>query len=75
MAQTISQLGVTEAQIAERAYERWIARGCPISDGADDWFAARMELEGELAKPKRKSAKPKAPRKTTARKHDAMASL
>jgi hypothetical protein len=38
---------VSDAQIAVRAHQRWVARGCPISDGTDDWFAARGELEAE----------------------------
>ena len=36
-----------EALIAERAYFRWLSRNCPITDGTDDWFAARAELERE----------------------------
>jgi Protein of unknown function (DUF2934) len=39
-----------EQQIAARAYERWMRRGCPSGDGAEDWFAARAELEAELAR-------------------------
>jgi hypothetical protein len=42
-------------RIAERAYARWQARGCPISDGLDDWFAAQAELERE--RPKRARSK------------------
>lgn len=48
MAATKHRMDVPDAQIAVRAYQRWIARGRPISDGADDWFAARTELEAEL---------------------------
>jgi hypothetical protein len=40
---------VTQKQIAVRAYERWVGRGAPDTDGRDDWFAARAELEAELA--------------------------
>jgi hypothetical protein len=39
-------LAPTESMIAERAYSRWLARGCPISDGREDWFAAQAELQG-----------------------------
>ena len=39
-----------EQQIAMRAHQRWIRRGCPQSDGAEDWFAARAELEEEQAR-------------------------
>jgi hypothetical protein len=41
------RIQLPDTEIATRAYERWIARGCPISDGKDDWFAARSELEAE----------------------------
>jgi hypothetical protein len=37
----------SEHLIAERAYTLWQARGCPISDGREDWFAAQAELSGE----------------------------
>ena len=39
-----------ESMIAERAYNRWIARGCPLSDGLEDWFAAQAELQAETPK-------------------------
>lgn len=35
---------ITEASIAERAYHRWLARGRPVGDGREDWFAAQAEL-------------------------------
>lgn len=35
---------VSEEEIARRAYELWQARGCPASDGSEDWEAARAEL-------------------------------
>ena len=38
---------LSERLIAERAYTRWQARGCPISDGREDWFAAQAELSAE----------------------------
>jgi hypothetical protein len=46
------QQRIHESSIAERAYERWVARGCPSSDGLEDWFAAQRELEREGAKPR-----------------------
>lgn len=49
MSQAKHRIDVTDAQIAVRAYERWVGRGCPLSDGTDDWFAARTEIEAELA--------------------------
>jgi hypothetical protein len=36
-----------EELIAARAYERWLRRGRPAGDGAEDWFAARAEIEAE----------------------------
>jgi hypothetical protein len=34
--------------IAVRAYEKWQQRGCPMGqNSAQDWFAARQELEQE----------------------------
>ena len=63
MARSNDRMQISDAQIAVLAYERWMARGCPITDGADDWFAARNTLEAELTKP----APRVAPRKTTKR--------
>ena len=34
----------SEIEIAQRAYQRWLARGCPQGDGREDWFAAEAEL-------------------------------
>jgi hypothetical protein len=39
---------VTDAEIAERAYGIWLARGCPAGDGREDWFAARALLLAEM---------------------------
>ena len=37
-----------EELIARRAYEKWQRRGCPMGqDAAQDWYAARAELEQE----------------------------
>lgn len=37
-----------EELIAERAYEKWVNRGCPMGqDGEQDWYAAKDELEQE----------------------------
>jgi hypothetical protein len=35
---------VSHDEIARRAYEIWQSRGCPPSDGAEDWQAAKAEL-------------------------------
>jgi hypothetical protein len=51
------QTRVTESTIATRAYAKWVARGCPSSDGLEDWFAAQSELELETRKSGARSAK------------------
>jgi hypothetical protein len=43
--------------IAQRAYARWLARGCPTTDGLEDWFAAQTELEREHGKPTARTAR------------------
>ena len=47
---TARLISLTPNTIAERAYLKWQARGCPASDGLEDWFAAQSELERERAK-------------------------
>ena len=42
-----SVTAVSEHEIAERAYLKWQARGCPIGDDMRDWFEARQELVQE----------------------------
>jgi hypothetical protein len=42
-----ASMEIGDAEVAVRAYERWMGRGCPISDGTEDWIAARHELEAE----------------------------
>lgn len=46
---------LTDANIAERAYFRWLSRDCPQTDGTEDWFAARAELELEQRQPARRT--------------------
>ena len=41
---------VSEDEIARRAYEIWQARGCPATDGNEDWQAARAQLLAERVK-------------------------
>ena len=48
---------LTPDTIAERAYLKWQARGCPVSDGREDWFAAQSELELERAQHARRAPK------------------
>lgn len=60
MTMTNESVDSVEQRIAVRAYEMWMGRGAPISDGKDDWFAARMEIEAELAMTSASPAKRKA---------------
>jgi len=34
--------------IARRAYNRWLARGCPTGTALQDWLGAEAEVEEEL---------------------------
>jgi hypothetical protein len=43
---TTTQRKIRQEEIARRAYEIWQARGCPASDGSEDWQAAEAELLG-----------------------------
>ena len=56
-ARSVSSRLPSEQTIAERAYGLWQARGCPWSDGREDWFAAQAELMSEGSKPKARVAK------------------
>ncbi len=33
--------------VAQRAYEKWQRRGCPVGDDQHDWYAAQAEIELE----------------------------
>ena len=59
MVQTKKKImSLADELIAVRAYERWMGRGCPVSDGTEDGLAARSELESELyQKPQRSAAR------------------
>jgi hypothetical protein len=41
----------SDQQVAARAYEKWLARGCPIGDDLRDWFEAEQELRGAQSRP------------------------
>jgi len=41
---TTSKQIVSDDEIARRAYEIWQSRGCPPSDGSQDWQTAKAEL-------------------------------
>ena len=45
-----SEPQVSEDEIARRAYEIWQARGCPATDGSEDWQAALKQLSAERVK-------------------------
>jgi hypothetical protein len=51
------QQRASESTIAARAYAKWLARGCPASDGLEDWFAAQTELERESSQSPKRVAK------------------
>ena len=36
--------GVSPAEIAEAAYQRWVERGCPQGSAEEDWLEAEKEL-------------------------------
>lgn len=38
---------VTGDAVAQRAFELWMLRGCPIGSPEVDWFEAEAELEEE----------------------------
>ena len=61
----VNSESISEQQIAVRAFERWMGRGAPASDGVEDWLAARCELEAELGtspRVRRSATKAKSPR-------------
>lgn len=47
-----SETSIEQEKIAKRAFERWQQRGCPLWDDAEDWFAAKRELEAEARESK-----------------------
>jgi hypothetical protein len=36
---------VTEQEVADLAYQRWVERGCPLGSPEEDWFNAERELQ------------------------------
>ncbi len=38
---------ISEAAIAQRAYEIWESNGCPDGDGSENWEAAKQQLMAE----------------------------
>ena len=42
---TASTIGLDQPAIAARAYQLWLARGCPNGSPEEDWFRAEQELQ------------------------------
>jgi hypothetical protein len=50
--QTAASSGVPQYdEIANRAYELWERRGCPIGSPEEDWIRAEEELQGRRQEP------------------------
>jgi hypothetical protein len=41
---------VPHERIAQRAYEKWMKRGCPHGTDVQDWIEAERELVAEIAR-------------------------
>ena len=41
----------TFERIAQRAYEKWLNRGCPHDSATQDWLEAEAELTAEMSRP------------------------
>ncbi len=54
---------ISEAAIAQRAYEIWESRGCPDGDGSENWEAAKEQLiaENQLAEAPTESGRGRGP--------------
>lgn len=42
-----NQIQLSDAEIAVRAFQLWMQRGCPDSDPQQDWYLARAQLQRE----------------------------
>jgi len=47
---TTPRAHVPHERIAQRAYEKWMKRGCPQGTDVQDWVEAERELSAELAR-------------------------
>ena len=45
---TSATVGPTESEIAEVAYQLWLANGCPVGSDQEDWFRAEAMLKNAL---------------------------
>ncbi len=51
-AATVTAPVVPCEKIAQRAYEKWVSRGCTHGNDMQDWHEAELELKAEMmAKP------------------------
>ena len=48
-AATLRQTPVSQVNVAELAYQRWVERGCPQGCPEDDWYEAERELRSRSA--------------------------
>jgi hypothetical protein len=44
------QMQIPHERIAQRAYEKWLKRGCTHGHHMQDWVEAESELRAELAR-------------------------
>ena len=47
---TTHRVQVPHERIAQRAYEKWMKRGCPHGTDVQDWIEAERELMAEMAR-------------------------
>src|ERR1035437_4460290 len=71
---TPTAVSPTESEIAAAAYRLWLAHGCPVGSGEEDWFRAEAMLKSALiTKWKDLSGPPSIPRCDTRTKSDMLA--
>ncbi len=47
---TTPRMQIPRERIAQRAYEKWMKRGCPHGSDMQDWIEAERELMAEMAR-------------------------
>jgi hypothetical protein len=47
---TSPRVQIPRDRIAQRAYEKWMKRGCPHGTDVQDWIEAERELVAEMAR-------------------------
>lgn len=48
---TTPPVAVPQEKIAQRAYEKWLKRGCIHGNDRQDWLEAELELKAEFNRP------------------------